>query len=142
MRDHPDETLRGKEPTREGRHLHEPDGFPHAMIGVLMFVAVIMTIAIGALYVAYGPATAVITAAVFLLVGMPWLVGRLRRGAEHWRDVEEREEREVERAEAAGVAPPKNSIEAINEKLNRSPYDETIPHTRAPGDVNRSARNA
>ncbi len=142
MHDHPDETLRGKEPTREGRHLHEPDGFPHAMIGVLMFVLAVMAIATGALYVAYGPITAVITAIVFLFIGLPWLLVKLQRGAQHWRRVEETEEQEVERAEAAGVPPPKNSIEQLNEKLNRSPYDETIPHTRAPGDVNRSARNA
>jgi hypothetical protein len=138
MHDHPDETLRGKDRTRDGRHLHEPDGFPHAMIGVLMFVVVVMTIAIGALYVAYGPVTAVIAAAVFLFIGLPWLVGKLQRGADHWRRVEEKEEDEREAAEAAGVEPRKNSFEAINEKLNRSPYDESIPHTRAPGDVNRS----
>ena len=142
MRDHPDETLRGKDPTREGRHLHEPDGFPHAMIGVLMFVLAVMAIATGAIYVAYGPATAVITAAVFLLIGLPWLIGKLQRGAEHWRTVEEREEQEVERAEAVGAPTPRNSLELLNEKLNRSPYDESIPHTRAPGDVNRSVRNA
>jgi hypothetical protein len=138
MRDHPDETLRSKDPTREGRHLHEPDGFPHAMIGLLMFLVVIVALLIGALYVTSGPKSALVVAALFVLVGMPWLLVKMNRGAEHWRAVDQREEREVEVAEAIGAPKPKNSIEQINDKLNRSPYDETIPHTQAPGDVNRS----
>ena len=142
MHDHPDETLRGKEPTREGRHLHEPDGFPHAMIGILFFVAIVVAIAIGVLYIATGAITALIVAALFVIAGLPLLLGRLRRGAEHWRGVDRAEEEEVEAAEAAGVAPPENSIEQLNDKLNRSPYDETVPHTQAPGDVNRTLRNA
>ncbi|HTJ42854.1 MAG TPA: hypothetical protein VL463_12210 [Kofleriaceae bacterium] len=129
MHDHPTETLRAKDPTADGRHLHEPDGFPHSILGVLFFLCFLIPLVIGGLYVEYGVGTAVTGGAIFLFVVFPYLITKLNRNAQTWRAVEETEEHEVESAELLGVPPPKNSIERLNERWNRSPYDETVPRT-------------
>jgi hypothetical protein len=132
MHDHPDETLRGKDHTADGRHLHEPDGFPHSMIGVLAFFLFIFPIIVGAFWAGAGIGGALIAAGLLLFVGVPLVVSKLRHGAQEWRAVEATEEHEVEQAEAAGTPPPENSIERVNDRWNRSPYDETVPRTVPP----------
>lgn len=129
MHDHPTETLRGKEPTPDGRHLHEPDGFPHSMIAVLAIFLFLFPVVVGAFWVAAGVGGALIGAGLLLFIGVPLTVAKLNRRAEGWRAVDEIEEHEVEEAEAAGLPPPQNSIEKVNERWNRSPYDETVPRT-------------
>ena len=136
MHDHPTETLRGKDPTRDGRHLHAPDGFPHPMIGVLVTFVVLFPLLVGAAYVSAGIGGALIAAGLLLFIGVPIVVSKLNRKAEGWREVDEVEEMEVEAAEQMGVPPPKNSIDRVNDRWNRSPYDETVPRT-APSTVPR-----
>jgi hypothetical protein len=127
MRQAINETLRSKEPTPDGRHLHEPDGFPHSMIAVLAFFVVGFPIVVGIFYVTAGIGGALLGAGLLLFVGFPLVTAKLNRRVETTRVVEEDEEREVEAAEALGVPPPKTHMERINERLNRT-YDEKHAH--------------
>ena len=129
MRDHASERLKGKDPTIDGRHLHEPDGFPHTMMGVLFCVTIAMPVIVGVCYVAAGIGGALIGTGLFIVLGLPFLVGRLLRSTRHWRVVDELEEIETEHAEERGEPAPESFIDRINDRLNRSEYDETVPRT-------------
>jgi hypothetical protein len=128
MYDHPSETKRAKEPTVEGRHLHEPDAFPHSMIGVLAFFVVLFPIVVGAFYVAAGIGGALIGAGLLLFIGFPIVVAKLERRTEEARAAEEAQEREVEEAEAAGLPPRKTPEERLNDRLNMNFEQRNPPH--------------
>jgi hypothetical protein len=129
MHDHASERLRGKDPTLDGRHLHEPDGFPHTMMGVLVCVVFLLPVIVGACYVFAGIGGALIGAGLFIVLVFPFLVGRLLKGARHWRVVDELEEIEVEHAEQRGDKPWEDLVDRINDRWNDSPYDDTVPRT-------------
>jgi hypothetical protein len=129
MRDHASDTLRAKDRTVDGRHLHEPDGFPHTMMGVLFCVTLAVPVIVGICYVVAGIGGALVGAGFFLIVGIPFLVGRMLRGTRHWRVVDELEEIEVEHAEERGDKPWESVIDRINDRWNDSPYDDTVPRT-------------
>jgi hypothetical protein len=101
MREEMHETLRSKETTIEGRHLHQPDGFPHMMVGVLVFFVMAFPIAIGVFYVTSGVVGAVVSGLLLLFVGVPMATTMMKRGADAQRAAEEREEHAVEAAEAS-----------------------------------------
>lgn len=128
MQDHFSETKRAKDPTVEGRHLHEPDGFPHSMIGVLAFFVIMFPIVVGAFYLGAGIGGALIGAGLLLFIGFPIVVAKLNRSADAQRAVEEHEEHEVEAAEAAGYPPPKTPMERVNERLNMNYEQRNPPH--------------
>src|SRR6266496_2078063 len=120
MREEMHETLRGKQPTIEGRHLHEPDGFPHSMIGVLAFFVVLFPLVVFAFYVSSGVGGALVAAGLLLFVAFPIVIAKLNRRVEEVRRVDEREEEEVEAAEAAGLPTPKTAMEKVNERLSKN----------------------
>ncbi len=127
MHDDTRESLRSKDPTREGRHLHEPDGFPHTMIAVLAFFVVLFPICVGAAYVATGIGGALVVAGILLFFGFPIVTAKLNRRVEHARVDEQHAEHEVEAAEAAGLPHPRTANEHINDQLNRT-YEQRARH--------------
>jgi hypothetical protein len=129
MREEMNETLRSKERTVEGRHLHEPDGFPHSMMGMLVFLIVVFPLVVFAFYVSSGVSGALVTATILVFIVFPITISKMKRGIDESRHLDELEEAEVERAEAAGLPRPRNSFEVINDALSKN-YEERNPGHR------------
>jgi hypothetical protein len=96
------EVLKSRETTPEGRHLHEPDAFPHAMMGRLVLLTVVFAVAIGALWAVGGTRGALIGGAILLVVVFPLVASRTNRRAQKERVKEIEEEHQVEAQEHAG----------------------------------------
>ncbi|MGE0869960.1 MAG: hypothetical protein AB7P03_15445 [Kofleriaceae bacterium] len=75
--DKPEPEPLATEPTPEGRYLHEPDGFPHATMALLVFV---LFVTAGIVLFA-SMRVGVIAGIVVIVIGLPWLVWRVGRTA-------------------------------------------------------------
>ncbi|MGE0546319.1 MAG: hypothetical protein AB7O24_08365 [Kofleriaceae bacterium] len=69
------------EPTPEGRYLHEPDGFPHATMALLVFILFV----IAGFVLFASMQVGIIAGIILILVGVPWLVWRVGRTAKDTR---------------------------------------------------------
>ncbi len=63
----------------------EPDGMPHAVIGLTALFSVMLALLVGFMFLAGGPVSR-IAAVVLVLLAVPVLVSTLRRRAERDRD--------------------------------------------------------
>jgi hypothetical protein len=97
------EALKSKETTTEGKHLHEPDAFPHAMMGRLVLLAVVFAIAVGGIWAASGTGGALFGGFILLVIVFPLVASRVNRRVQRERDEEIEDEHRAEAREQAGV---------------------------------------
>jgi Flp pilus assembly protein TadB len=99
LSDAEDPELRHPEPTPEGRHLVEPDAFPHVMMARLGAILVASALAMAVLWAVGGIVAALVGAAIALVVAVPLIVVRMTRAVKVKRRVESEQERQLEAQE-------------------------------------------